>query len=52
MLRTHGRYADANGTTRPDSGWPGGKRPAVYVAVNIAQVSDGEGTGAAVEPWS
>jgi hypothetical protein len=37
MLRTHGRYAYSNITRRPDYSWPGGKRLAVYVAVNIEQ---------------
>jgi peptidoglycan/xylan/chitin deacetylase (PgdA/CDA1 family) len=50
MLRTHGRYAYSNITTRPDYSWPGGKRLAVYVAVNIEQFSYGEGKGAAIAP--
>ena len=37
MLHTHGRYAYSNITERPDYSWPGGKRLAVYVAVNIEQ---------------
>jgi hypothetical protein len=37
MLRTHGRYAYSNITKRPDYSWPGGKRLAVYGAVNIEQ---------------
>ena len=37
MLHTHGRYDYSNITERPDYSWPGGKRLAVYVAVNIEQ---------------
>jgi peptidoglycan/xylan/chitin deacetylase (PgdA/CDA1 family) len=50
MLRTHGRYAYSNITTRPDYTWPNGKRLAVYIAVNIEQFSYGEGKGAAIAP--
>jgi allantoinase len=50
MLRTHGRYAYSNITRRPDYSWPGGKRLAVYVAINIEQFSYGEGKGAAIAP--
>jgi hypothetical protein len=48
VLRTHGRYAYSNITRRPDFSWPGGKRLAVYMAVNIEQFSYGEGKGAAI----
>lgn len=50
MLRTHGRYTYSNITRRPHYSWPGGKRLAVYVAVNIEQFSYGEGKGAAIAP--
>ena len=50
MIRTHGRYDYSNITKRPDYTWPGGKRLAVYVAVNIEQFSYGEGKGAAIAP--
>ena len=50
MLRTHGRYDYSNITKRPDYSWPGGKRLAVYVAINIEQFSYGEGKGAAIAP--
>jgi peptidoglycan/xylan/chitin deacetylase (PgdA/CDA1 family) len=50
MIRTHGRYYYSNITKRPDYTWPGGKRLAVYVAVNIEQFSYGEGKGAAIAP--
>ena len=50
MLRTHGRYTYSNITTRPDYNWPGGRRLAVYVAVNLEQFSYGEGKGAGIAP--
>ena len=50
MLPTHGRYAYSNITKRPDYSWPGGKRLAVYVAVNIEAFSFGMGKGAAIAP--
>jgi allantoinase len=50
MLRTHGRYEYSNITARPDYSWPGGRRLAVYVAVNIEQFSYGEGKGAGIAP--
>ena len=33
MLPTHGRYDYSNITTRPNYAWPGGRRLAVYVAL-------------------
>lgn len=50
MLPTHGRYEYSNITKRPDYSWPGGKRLAVYVALNIEQFSFGMGKGAAIAP--
>jgi peptidoglycan/xylan/chitin deacetylase (PgdA/CDA1 family) len=50
MLRTPGRYSYSNITRQPDCSWPGGKRLAVYVAVNIEQFSYSEGKGAAIAP--
>src|SRR2546422_3569931 len=50
MLHTHGRYDYSNITERPDYSWPGGKRLAVYVAVNIEQFRYGAGKGAAIAP--
>lgn len=35
MLPTHGRYEYSNITTRPEYTWPGGRRLAVYLALNI-----------------
>ena len=50
MLPTHGRFAYSNITRRPDYSWPGGRRLAVYVAVNIEAFSFGMGKGAAIAP--
>jgi peptidoglycan/xylan/chitin deacetylase (PgdA/CDA1 family) len=50
MLHTHGRYNYSNILDRPDYSWPGGKRLAVYVAVNIEQFRYGAGKGAAIAP--
>lgn len=50
VLPTHGRYEYSNILTRPDYSWPGGKRLAVYVALNIEAFSFGMGKGAAIAP--
>lgn len=50
MLPTHGRYAYSAITARPDYSWPGGKRLAVYVALNVEAFSFGMGRGAAIAP--
>ncbi|MCB1744293.1 MAG: polysaccharide deacetylase family protein [Gammaproteobacteria bacterium] len=50
MLETHGRYDYSNITRRPDYSWPGDKRLAVYVALNIEQFRYGIGKGAAIAP--
>jgi len=50
MLPTHGRYEYSNITKRPDYAWPGGRRLAVYVALNIEAFSFGAGKGAAIAP--
>ena len=42
-LRSHGRYAYSPITQRPDFSWPGGKRLAVYVALNLEHYAFGEG---------
>ena len=44
-MKTHNRYAYSPITERPDYDWPGGKRLAVYVALNIEHFSFGEGLG-------
>jgi allantoinase len=50
MLPTHGRYDYSNITKRPDYSWPGGRRLAVYVALNIEAFGFGVGKGAAIAP--
>src|SRR5262249_9756534 len=45
-----GRYDYSNITKRPDYAWPGGRRLAVYVALNIEAFSFGAGKGAAIAP--
>jgi peptidoglycan/xylan/chitin deacetylase (PgdA/CDA1 family) len=50
MLPTHGRYDYSNITTRTDYTWPGGRRLAVYVALNIEAFAFGTGKGAAIAP--
>ena len=42
-LRQHGRYAYQPITMRPDFSWPGGKRLAVFVALNLEHYAFGEG---------
>ncbi len=46
----HGRYAYSAIGDRPDYGWPGGARLAVYVGVNLEQFAFGEGLGAELAP--
>jgi allantoinase len=43
MLSTHGRFDYSAITERPDFSWPGGKRLAVYVALNLEAYAFGEG---------
>src|SRR6185503_194233 len=50
MLPTHGRYEYSSITARPDYSWPGGRRLAVYVALNIEAFGFGVGKGAAIAP--
>jgi allantoinase len=50
MLPSHGRYDYSNITRRPQYTWPGGKRLAVYIAVNIEAFGFGVGKGAAIAP--
>ena len=49
-LESHGRYAYRSILDRPDYDWPGGKRLAVYVALNIEAFRFGRGKGAAIAP--
>ena len=50
MLPTHGRYRYSSIVSRPDYTWPGGRRLAVYIAVNIEAFSYGMGKGVAIAP--
>jgi len=50
MLPTHGRYEYSSITKRPDYAWPGGRRLAVYLALNIEAFGFGVGKGAAIAP--
>jgi len=43
MLKTHGRYAYAPITNRPDFTWPNGRRLALYIAIGVEEYSFGEG---------
>jgi peptidoglycan/xylan/chitin deacetylase (PgdA/CDA1 family) len=49
-MPTHGRYDYAPITRRHDYSWPGGKRLAVYIGVNLEHFAFGEGLGAALAP--
>ncbi len=50
MLGTHGRYEYTAIGQRPDFTWPGGKRLAVYLGVNLEHFAFGEGLGAELAP--
>jgi len=45
MLKTHGRYDYSAITKRPDYSWPGGKRLAVHLCLNVEHFAFGEGLG-------
>ena len=45
MLKTHGRYDYSAISRRPDYRWPGGKRLAVHIALNVEHFAFGEGLG-------
>lgn len=45
-LPSHGRYDYSAITDRPDYSWPGGKRLAVYIGLNLEHFAFGEGLGA------
>lgn len=49
-LPTHGRYRYSPITQRPDFTWPGGKRLAVYIGLNLEHFAFGEGLGAELAP--
>ena len=48
--RDHGRYGYSALPDRPVYDWPGGKRLAVYFALNLETFSFGEGLGAKLAP--
>ena len=50
MLPTHGRYDYVPITRRQDYSWPGAKRLAAYIAVNLEHFAFGEGLGASLAP--
>jgi allantoinase len=49
-LPGHGRYAYRSIEDRSSGDWPGGKRLAVYIALNIEVFAFGEGLGAELAP--
>lgn len=49
-LPSHGRYDYCAITNRPDFTWPGGKRLAVYLGVNLEHFAFAEGLGAELAP--
>lgn len=49
-LSSHGRFAYRAITQRPDYAWPGGRRLAVYLGLNIEHFAFGEGLGAELAP--
>ena len=51
-LKTHGRYPYSAITRRPDYSWPGKRRLAVYLGLNIEHFDFGSGLGAALGPKS
>ncbi len=56
MLKTHGRFPYSGIKHRPTYDWPGGKRLAVYLALNIEHFPYGEPVGVDLDrptaPWS
>jgi peptidoglycan/xylan/chitin deacetylase (PgdA/CDA1 family) len=49
-IRIHDRYPYSPISTRPVYDWPGGKRLAIYVGLNLEWFSFGEGLGAELAP--
>ncbi|MFY9212220.1 MAG: polysaccharide deacetylase family protein [Aestuariivita sp.] len=49
-LTTHGRYDYSAITNRPDYSWPGGKRLALYIGLNLEHFAFGERLGAELAP--
>jgi len=50
--KTHDRYRYSAIVDRPSYDWPGGKRLAVYLALNLETFAFGEGLGATLAPSS
>ncbi len=50
MVPSHDRYDYVPVTRRPNFCWPGGKRLAVYIAINLEHFAFGEGLGATLAP--
>ena len=50
MLSTHGRYDFSPIDQRPDYAWPGGKRLAVYLALNVEQFGWDKSVESAIAP--
>lgn len=50
LLRQHGRYDYSPIVERPVYDWPGGRRLAVYIAVNVETFPFGEGLGPDLNP--
>jgi allantoinase len=50
MLTQHGRYPYSPITKRADYSWPGGRRLAVYIGLNLEHFAFGEGLGAELAP--
>src|SRR5689334_3198662 len=49
-LRDHGRYPYSAIVNRPVYDWPGGRKLAVYIGLNIEHFTFGEGLGAQLVP--
>ena len=49
-LKTHGRFDYSAINSRPDFSWPGGKRLALYIGLNLEHFSFGDGLGACLVP--
>ncbi len=50
MLSSHGRYDYSAIVERPVYDWPGGRRLAVYIGLNLEHFAFGEGLGAQLAP--
>jgi len=50
MLKSHGRFRYSAIVDRPDFTWPGGKRLAVHVSLNLEHFAYGEGLGISYSP--